>query len=163
MRDIFRTSQARFITVFSLVFVVLLVMTLAVIHFFVTPDLKRTEGMVVGFDVGKISTRITEQLRQVEAQQRSITQTVALMDSAAIDVLLPGLVDQYSDPNVFGGGIWPLPKKRDPERDKFSTFFARDASNRLVVNTHWNSPESLKYFEQSWYLGGLKSDRKSVV
>jgi len=90
--------------------------------FFVTPDLKRTEGMVVGFDVSKISTRITEQLRQVEAQQRSITQTVALMDSAAIDVLLPGLVDQYSDPNVFGGGIWPLPKKRDPERDKFSTF-----------------------------------------
>ncbi len=157
MRDIFRTSQARFITLFSLVFVVLLVMTLAVIHFFVTPDLKRTEGMVVGFDVSKISTRITEQLRQVEAQQRSITQTVALMDSAAIDVLLPGLVDQYSDPNVFGGGIWPLPKKRDPERDKFSTFFARDASNKLVVNTHWNSPESLKYFEQSWYLGGLKS------
>ncbi|WKB55198.1 methyl-accepting chemotaxis protein [Eleftheria terrae] len=134
-------------------------MTLAVISLFVTPELKRTEGVVIGHDVNAIAIRITEQLRQVEAQQRSITQSVSLMDSDTIDTLLPGLVDQYGDPNVFGGGIWPLPQKRDASRDKFSTFFARDKAGKLNVNTHWNSPESLKYWEQPWHLAGQKAPR----
>ncbi|MCW7540205.1 methyl-accepting chemotaxis protein [Aquabacterium sp. A7-Y] len=141
------------------IFVVLFVTTLAVVQLFVTPEIKRTEGKLVGHDVNAIAVRITEQLKQVEAQQRSITQTVALMESDAIDMLLPGLVDQYGDPNVFGGGIWPLPNKRDPARDRFSTFFARDASNKLNVNTHWNTPESLKYWEQPWHLAGQKAPR----
>ena len=159
MENLLRTSQARFTALFSLIFLLLLGLTLAVIHFFVTPDLKRTESLVVASSVNAIATRIAEQLRQVEAQSRSITQTIPLLDSATIDVVLPGLVDQYSDPNVFGGGIWPLPNQREPGREKFSTFVARDASNKLVFNMHWNSPESLKYFEQSWFLGGLKSPR----
>ena len=159
MENLLRTSQARFTALFSLIFLLLLGLTLAVIHFFVTPELKRTESLVVASSVNAIATRIAEQLRQVEAQSRSITQTIPLVDSATIDVVLPGLVDQYSDPNVFGGGIWPLPNQREPGREKFSTFIARDASNKLVFNTHWNSPESLKYFEQSWFLGGLKSPR----
>ncbi|MGK5024758.1 methyl-accepting chemotaxis protein [Janthinobacterium sp. RB2R34] len=159
MNKLFRTSQARFTALFSLIFLLLLGLTLAVIQFFVTPDLKRTESLVVASRVDDIATRIGEQLRQVEAQSRSITQTIPLVDSATIDVVLPGLVDQYSDPNVFGGGIWPLPNQREQGREKFSTFVARDSANKLVFNTHWNSPESLKYFEQSWFLGGLKSPR----
>ena len=57
------------------------------------------------------------------------------MDSAAIDTLLPALVNQYQDSNVFGGGIWPLPNRRDPAKEKDSSFFARNASNQLQVNT----------------------------
>ncbi|WEF34633.1 methyl-accepting chemotaxis protein [Pseudoduganella chitinolytica] len=122
---------------------------------FVAPDLARLEGRLITDQAAEIGNRVSEQLRKVEAQQRSITQTVALLDSAQIDVLQPGLVDQYGDPNVFGGGIWPLPHKREQGREKFSTFFARDAATRqLVVNTHWNSPESLKYWEQPWYENG---------
>lgn len=136
-------------------FVALLVATFTVIELFVTPDLANLEGKVIGSDVDQISIRISEQLRQVEAQQRSITQTIPLLDSDQIDKLQPGLVDQNGDVNVFGGGIWPLPNKREQGREKFSTFFARDATtNQLVVNTHWNSPESLKYWEQPWYDNG---------
>lgn len=136
-------------------FLALLVGTFAVIELFVTPDLADLEGKVIGSDVDQISIRISEQLRQVEAQQRSITQTIPLLASDQIDKLQPGLVDQNGDANVFGGGIWPLPNKREQGRDKFSTFFARDAAtNQLVVNTHWNSPESLNYWEQPWYDNG---------
>jgi methyl-accepting chemotaxis protein len=159
VKNLFRTSQARFTLLFSAIFAGLLLTTLVAIHFFVTPELRRAEGQLIGNDVNRIAIKIVQQLKQVEAQQRAITQTVALMDSDAIDTLLPGLVDQYGDPNVFGGGIWPLPKQRDPQRDKFSTFYARDAGNKLQLNTHWNSPESLKYFEQPWYLGGMKMPR----
>ncbi len=149
------STQTRFTLLICGFFLAMLVGTFVVIKFFVTPDLANVEGKVIGSEVDQISIRISEQLRQVEAQQRSITQTVALLDSDQIDKLLPGLVDQYGDPNVFGGGIWPLPNKREQGRDKFSTFFARDAStNNLVVNTHWNSPESLKYWEQPWYENG---------
>ncbi|AKJ28233.1 methyl-accepting chemotaxis protein [Caldimonas brevitalea] len=156
---LFKTSQARYTALFTALFAVLLVLTVAVIQLFVAPQLKHNEGVVIGHDVNQIAIRITEQLRQVEAQQRSITQTVALMDSAVIDTLLPGLVDQYGDANVFGGGVWPLPQKRDPSRDKYSTFFARDAAGKLNENTHWNSPESLKYWEQPWHLAGQKAPK----
>jgi methyl-accepting chemotaxis protein len=147
--------QTRFTVVICCFFLALLVGTFAVIELFVTPDLANLEGKVVASDVDQISIRVSEQLRQVEAQQRSITQTIPLLDSDQIDKLQPGLVDQNGDPNVFGGGIWPLPNMREKGRDKFSTFFARDAAtNQLVVNTHWNSSESLKYWEQPWYDNG---------
>jgi methyl-accepting chemotaxis protein len=149
------STQTRFTVVACIAFVVLLLATFAVVRLFVTPKLATLEGKVIAADVDQISVRISEQLRQVEAQQRSITQTVALLDSDQIDKLQPGLVDQYGDPNVFGGGIWPLPGKREAGRDKFSTFYARDAATgQLAVNTHWNSPESLNYWEQPWYENG---------
>ncbi|CUI08633.1 methyl-accepting chemotaxis protein [Massilia antarctica] len=159
MKDYFRSSQSRFILLFSAIFIALLVITLGAITLFITPELKRAEGQLIGNDVNNIAIKITQQLKQVEAQQRAITQTVALMDSAAIDTLLPGLVDQYGDLNVFGGGIWPVPRKRDPEKEKFSTFYARDPAGKLQINTHWNTPESLKYFEQPWWQGGAKAPR----
>ena len=136
-------------------FALLLIATFVVMRLFVAPDLARLEGRLIADQAAEIGTRVSEQLRKVEAQQRSVTQTVALLDSDQIDKLQPGLVDQYGDPNVFGGGIWPLPNKREQGREKFSTFFARDAATKqLVVNTHWNSPESLKYWEQPWYENG---------
>jgi methyl-accepting chemotaxis protein len=136
-------------------FVTMVIGTFAVVRLFVTPELASLEGKVIGGDVDQISIQISEQLRQVEAQQRSITQVMAALDSDQIDKLQPALVDQYGDQNVFGGGIWPLPNKREQGRDKFSTFYARDAATgKLVVNTHWNTPESLKYWEQPWYENG---------
>jgi methyl-accepting chemotaxis protein len=149
------STQTRFTLIACAFFAAMILGTFAVIRLFVTPDLATLEGKVIGSDVDQISIQISEQLRQVEAQQRSITQTVAVLDSDQIDKLQPALVDQYGDQNVFGGGIWPLPNKREQGRDKFSTFYARDAATgKLVVNTHWNSPESLNYWEQPWYENG---------
>ena len=154
-----KSTQARYTVAVLGYFLVLVVLTLIVVRLFVSPDLRATEGELVGRNVDEIGTVITNKLHQVEAQQRSITQTVALMDSASIDRLQPGLVDQYGDPDVFGGGIWPLPFKREASKERDSTFFARDASNKLVVNTHWNQPDALKYWEQSWYKNGLSAPR----
>ncbi len=149
------STQARFTVIACAFFATMVIGTFAVIRLFVTPELASLEGKVIGSDPDQISIQISEQLRQVEAQQRSITQVMAALDSDQIDKLQPALVDQYGDQNVFGGGIWPLPNKREQGRDKFSTFYARDAATgKLVVNTHWNTPESLKYWEQPWYENG---------
>src|SRR3954466_6792417 len=135
---LFRSTQARYTAFVVAYFLLLTALTLAVVRVFVTPDLRRSEAEIVGRNVDEIGIDISNKLRQVEAQQRSITQTVALMDSASIDRLQPGLVDQYGDVAFFGGGIWPLPFKRDPAKERASTFFARDASGKLLENIHWN-------------------------
>jgi methyl-accepting chemotaxis protein len=158
--NLFRSTQTRYTAFVLAYFLALVVLTFVVIRLYVTPDLRRSEAELVGRKVDEIGLAITNKLHQVEAQQRSITQSVALMDSASIDRLQPGLVDQYGDQDVFGGGIWPLPFKREATKERDSTFFARDAATgKLVVNTHWNQPDALKYWEQSWYKNGLTAPR----
>ncbi|WP_442963755.1 cache domain-containing protein [Pseudomonas sp. EpS/L25] len=137
--------------------------TIVGIRLWVTPDLIAAGESAVLTRVNEIGTRIYRELNQIQAQQRAITETVPLLDSATIDKVLPGLVNQYGDAKVFGGGIWPLPNQREQGRDKFSTFYHRDASGKLIVNTHWNSAESLNYWEQPWFQAGLKATAGQCV
>lgn len=150
-----KTTQGRFTLLIVGFFALLLLITVVVIKMFVAPQLTTNESRLVRYEVDSIGSRITEMMNRIQAQQRSITESVAVLDSASIDTMLPALVNQYQDLNVFGGGVWPLPKMRDPAKDKFSTFFARDGSNTLQVNTFWNSAEAPNYYDQSWYKDGL--------
>ncbi|WP_300634039.1 methyl-accepting chemotaxis protein [Pseudomonas sp.] len=154
-----RSIQARY-TLFLVLFVlVLLVLTVVGIGQLVAPKLQYTEEQVVLNRIGEVAEQIQGELNKVQAQQRTITQTIPLLDSDAIDKVLPGLVDQYGELKVFGGGIWPLPSQRTPGRNKHSTFWHRDASGKLAVNTFWNSDAAPNYYDQSWYKGGLASPR----
>ena len=75
--------------------------------------------------------------------QSRITQLVAQLPSEQMEPSSRPLIDQYGNGMVFGGGIWPLPDKREAGRAKFSTFFHGDASsNALIPNTYWNSAEA---------------------
>jgi methyl-accepting chemotaxis protein len=151
----FRSIQARYTLLLLLFMLVLLVLTLVGIGQWVAPKLRATEERVALDRIGEVAEQIKGELNKVQAQQRSITQTVPLLDSDAIDRVLPGLVDQYGELKVFGGGIWPLPNQREAGRAKFSTFWHRDAAGKLAVNTFWNSEAAPNYFDQSWYKGGL--------
>ncbi|UII74171.1 methyl-accepting chemotaxis protein [Pseudomonas sp. HN11] len=154
-----RSIQARY-TLFLVLFVlVLFVLTVVGIGQLVAPTLRHTEEQVVLNRIAEVAEQIQGELNKVQSQQRSITQTIPLLDSDAIDKVLPGLVDQYGELKVFGGGIWPLPNQRTPGRNKHSTFWHRDASGKLTVNTFWNSDPAPNYYDQSWYKGGLASPR----
>nr|WP_137279376.1 methyl-accepting chemotaxis protein [Pseudomonas rhizoryzae] len=157
------TIKTRYTLIFLGFIGATLLATIIGIRLWVTPELVAAGEAAVLTRVNEVGTRIYRELNQIQAQQRAITQTVPLLDSAAIDKVLPGLVDQYGDAKVFGGGIWPLPNQREPGRDKFSTFYHRDASGKLIVNTHWNSPESLNYWEQPWFQAGLKAPAGQCV
>ncbi|QKE64840.1 methyl-accepting chemotaxis protein [Aquipseudomonas campi] len=153
-----KTIQARYTLIFIAFIAVIFVLTEEGIRHLITPKLKASEEQLVLDKVNRIAETILFELAKVEAQSRSITQTIPLLDSASIDTVVPGLVDQYGDPKVFGGGIWPLPQQRS-ERDKHSTFFHRDGSGKMTVNTYWNSDESLKYYEQPWHRAGMQAPR----
>jgi len=151
----FRTIQARY-TLFLILFILVLsILTVVGISYLVAPKLRHTEEQVALNRIGEVAEQIKGELNKVQAQQRSITQTIPLLDSDAIDKVLPGLVDQYGELKVFGGGIWPLPNQRAEGRSKFSTFWHRDASGKLVVNTFWNSDAAPNYFDQPWHKGGM--------
>ena len=154
---LWKTTQGRFSLLLVGFFFILVLVTFFVIKHFVSPQIVATETELVRHTVALQSNAIKEQMNRVKAQQKTITELVGTLDSTQIDQLLPNLVNQYGDLNVFGGGIWPLPRLRDPEREKFSTFFARDAGGALQVNTVWNQPEAEKYWEQPWYKDGLNA------
>ncbi|UUY09754.1 methyl-accepting chemotaxis protein [Pseudomonas sp. J452] len=151
-----KTIQARYTLIFIAFIAVIFVLTEEGIRHFITPQLKASEEQLVLGKVNKIAETILFELAKVEAQSRSITQTIPLLDSASIDSVVPGLVDQYGDPKVFGGGIWPLPQKRS-ELAKHSTFFHRDASGKMTVNTYWNSDAAPNYYEQPWHRAGQQA------
>lgn len=152
-----KTIQARY-TATLVGFVMLIgILTAVGINIWITPDLTAADERQLVSEAAQIGNVIKAELARVQAQQRVITETVPQLDNDSIDRLLPALVNQYGELKVFGGGVWPLPDKRQVGRAKYSTFYHRDASGKLVVNTHWNSPASENYFEQSWFLGGLKA------
>ena len=154
-----KTTQARVILLLISFFVILLLVTFVVIKQFVSPQIIATETRNIRATVELQSDAIKEQMNRVKAQQRTITELVSGLQSDQIDALLPLFVNQYGDLNVFGGGIWPLPGLREPGRDKFSTFYARDAGGVLQLNTVWNQPESEKYWEQPWYKDGMAAPK----
>jgi len=154
-----KTTQSRFTAVLVLFFLVLMLITVVVLKQFIAPQLTANQSQLVRYQVDALATGIVEQMNRVQAQQRAITEAASVMESPAIDQMLPALVNQYQDSNVFGGGIWPLPNRRDPAKEKDSSFFARNASNQLQVNTYWNSDAADKYWEQPWYKDGMAAPK----
>ena len=154
-----KTVQARYTVIFIVLIAVIALMTEQGIEHFVAPKIQATEEQVVLQKVDQVATRILTDLARVEAQSRGITQAVPLLDSDGIDRVMPGLIDQYGDAKVFGGGIWPMAQMRTPGRNKHSTFYHRDASGKLVVSTYWNSDAAPNYYEQPWHKAGQNAPK----
>ena len=159
----FNTIKARYTITFIGFVLLVMLLTMLGIQRFVAPQLMAAGETIVMSQVTEIGEHIAMELARVEAQARSITQTVPMLESDEIDRILPGLIDQYGDVKVFGGGIWPMPGARTSGQDKHSTFYHRDPAGKLIVNTHWNSAESLNYFEQPWHRGGMQAPRGKCV
>ncbi|MFP2680811.1 methyl-accepting chemotaxis protein [Enterobacter ludwigii] len=153
----FTSLQSRAFLLVSAFFLLLTALTVWVVLNFVAPQLLKNEYRRVHHEIGEQAAAITQLMSRVEAQQRTITQAVSRLDSADIDRLLPALVDQYGDATLFGGGVWPLPGKREPGIEKYSTFFARDAQKTLRLNTTWNQPDAPAYWQQPWFKAGMRA------
>ncbi|MFM5464692.1 methyl-accepting chemotaxis protein [Aeromonas simiae] len=157
------TIRGRYTAVFVLFMVLVTGLTVLGIQLWVKPRLQQAAEQNLALLVSEIATDITRELDAVQSQARAITQLVPELGSEQIDALLPSLIDQYGNAMVFGGGIWPLPNQRAEGRDKFSTFYHRDAGNQLIVNTYWNSAEAPNYYEQPWHRAGQQAPRGQCV
>ncbi|MEG6181518.1 methyl-accepting chemotaxis protein [Enterobacter sichuanensis] len=153
----FTSTQSRIILLVSAFFLLLMGITVWVVMQLVAPSLLKTEYQRVHSQIGEQAAAITTQMSRVQAQQRSLTETVSLLESAQIDNLLPALINQNGDSALFGGGVWPLPGMREAGIDRHSTFFARDRENRLRLNSTWNDANAPPYWEQSWFKAGSRA------
>lgn len=159
----FKTIKVKYSSLLISFVIVISAFTWLGVQRWVQPSLQNSEEKNLAFAVEEIATEIRLVLSQVQAQQRAITQTIPQLDSQQIDRLLPQLVDQYANPLVFGGGIWPLPNKRLPRVERASTFYHRDQSGQLTMNTFWNSSEAPSYYTQPWHLAGQQAPRGQCV
>ena len=157
------TIKGRYTAVFVGFMVLVCALTVIGIQIWIKPALQKAGEQNVTLLVSEIATDTLDELNGVQSQSRSITQLVAQLPSEQIDALLPALIDQYGNAMVFGGGIWPLPDQREAGRAKFSTFFHRDAANKLIPNTYWNSAEAPNYFEQPWHKAGQQAPQGMCV
>ncbi len=157
------TIKGRYTAAFVGFMVLVCALTVIGIQIWIKPALQKAGEQNVTLLVSEIATDILDELNGVQSQSRSITQLVAQLPSEQIDALLPALIDQYGNAMVFGGGIWPLPDQREAGRAKFSTFFHRDAANKLIPNTYWNSAEAPNYFEQPWHKAGQQAPQGMCV
>lgn len=153
----FTSTQSRVVLLISAFFLLLILVTFWVVTRFVAPQLLAGEHRRVISEIGQQTSAITQQMSRVQAQQRSLTETVARLDSPQIDSLLPALVNQNGDSNIFGGGVWPLPGMREPGVEKHSTFYARDEQHALRLNSTWNAPDAPAYWQQPWFKAGLRA------
>ncbi|MBL1416719.1 MAG: methyl-accepting chemotaxis protein [Moritella sp.] len=137
----------------------IMVLTTVGIKTFVSPQLLESSENIIHKSLQKVAENVFSKLNKVEAQQKNITQVIPELSSEQIDALLPALVDQYGDSNVFGGGIWPLPDQREAGIRKFSSFVHRDNNNQLISNDYWNTAAAPNYFEQSWHRAGQNAPK----
>ncbi|GGI91373.1 methyl-accepting chemotaxis protein [Shewanella gelidii] len=151
-------------SVVLIVFILLIsILTGLGIQQWVRPSLQEEEEKNLSFAVKDIATEIKLTLAAVQAQQRVTTQLIPNLSSDQIDTLLPYMVDQYGNQLVFGGGIWPLPNKRIDGVNRASSFYHRDSSGKLIVNTYWNSDEAPDYYTQAWHQAGQNAPKGECV
>jgi len=105
--------------------------------------------------VESMRTDIAEVLNSAAVLTRSLailSETLPL-DRAGFEVQMVGLVDQFGDLRIAGGGIWPEPGRLTAGVERDSLFWARDA-NGLSLLDDYNDPAGNGYHNEGWYLVG---------
>ncbi|WP_301387116.1 methyl-accepting chemotaxis protein [Thalassolituus sp. UBA2590] len=66
---------------------------------------------------------------------------------------LEGVVDQFGDARIAGGGVWPEPSKLSPGVARDSLFWAREGTGLSLLDDY-NAPEGSGYHNEGWYTVG---------
>ncbi len=141
----------------------LLCLTFSAVNIFIKPKLELEEELKLAKVADGIINEVNLKLYEIEALQKSITQLIPEIESDDIDKLLPYIIDQYKNDELFGGGVWLEPNDRISHIERASTFYARGHDGKLHLNTFWNSIGAPSYYEQSWYKSGVLSEKGSCA
>lgn len=94
------------------------------------------------------------------ASAGALTQSMAALaeslplDKAAFIAQLEGVVDQFGNGDIAGGGIWPESNALIDGVDRASLFWARSGSGNLALLEDFNDPNGTGYHNESWYTVG---------
>jgi diguanylate cyclase (GGDEF)-like protein len=155
MSRFWRSLQFRIPAVFISAFLLALVAILVVLSTYgkrLLEDYARREVMLSGQNiVAELGGRV--------AYAESLVRALAnLGEGLAHDVTLTRmLVKEVMDSPgtgafIAGGGLWPEPYQFDPQRERRSFFWGRDAAGSLQYYDSYNAPEGAGYHQEEWYV-----------
>jgi len=102
------------------------------------------------------ASEVENALKSAEALTQSIAalaQSLPLERQVFIDQV-EGVVDQFGNAAVAGGGIWPEPGVFIPGEQRTSLFWARNNSGTLDLLDDFNDPNGGGYHNEGWYTVG---------
>lgn len=107
--------------------------------------------------VGQLGNNIVSNLYsrilEIEALTRTIGSAAETLPKSEpiIQDLLPKLIDFQGDQSIAGGGYWPEPYAYDPEVERRSFFWGRNAAGKLEYFDSYNQSE-MGYHQEAWYV-----------
>ena len=102
--------------------------------------------------------RLAEKLNADTRDVQQLASTISLLalqpaaSRANAMAAIQGLIEHSRADNlIVSAGVWPLPKTLDPQADRASQFWLRDASGAFRVHGEYNDPAAISYLQESWF------------
>lgn len=132
-----------------------------VMQYSAQPKLERSAQELAQTHLEASAQQLTAQLNRYA----SLTQSLAALaetlplEQEVFMAYFPNLINQFGDSRIAGGGIWPEPNAFDSDKQKFSFFWARNASGQLEFLDDYNQASASPYHNEGWYsvAKGLKA------
>lgn len=112
-----------------------------------------------------ITLSLREKLSAAESLGRSLARLAEVTDAQSDEYMriVPELLNQNGMENMIaGGGIWPEPFVFDPNKERASFFWARNAEGILEFLDDYNKAEGRGYHREEWYVPVRFLDPKKV-
>ncbi|HWS03376.1 MAG TPA: EAL domain-containing protein [Gammaproteobacteria bacterium] len=155
MSRFWRSLQFRIPAVFVSAFVLALAAILVVLSTYgkrLLEDYAKREVMLSGQNiVAELGGRIAyaESLAGALANLgEGLAHDAALTQSLVKEVMDSSGTEAF----IAGGGLWPEPYQFDPQQERRSFFFGRDAAGALQYLDGYNAPEGAGYHQEEWYV-----------
>ena len=100
------------------------------------------------------------ELKVALARGEAVTQALAALaeqapsNKALLVEQAPGIINQFGNQDIAGGGLWPEPGALSPSVQRDSLFWARGNTGQLEMLQDYNDPAGSGYHNEPWYTVG---------
>lgn len=130
----------------------IVIQTLILPH--IQDETEQKEQLRVTAGANEIHRVLTE--GEVLTQSLAHLAQILPLDKSQFETLLPGIISNFGNTLVAGGGIWPEPGAFASGVDRHSFFWARGSGGKMDLINDYNDPSGSGYHQEAWYTVGKK-------
>jgi hypothetical protein len=155
MRNIWHSLQFRIPTVIGIAFLLLLAAVIAVFSTLGKSLLERQAYREIVLSGENIVASLGNRVAMAQSLANALANLGESLpaDPALTRQLARHVLDyEGSEGLIAGGGLWPEPFAFDPDVERRSFFWGRDAEGTLRYYDDYNAPEGPGYHHEEWYV-----------